>query len=100
MTSDSSDSSIAPIEHLTIVAAPVLFVILWSSGFVGAKLGLPYTERLLVFANVWRGDFAGCDRIMRTPQMARPHGTFGQLRNRRLHARTVFRRRIHFHRKR
>ena len=44
MTSDSSDSSIAPIEHLTIVAAPGLFVILWASGFIGAKLGLPYAE--------------------------------------------------------
>ena len=46
MTSDSSDSSIAPIEHLTIVATPGLFVILWASGFVRAKLGLPYTEPL------------------------------------------------------
>ena len=46
MTSDNSDSSIAPIEHLTIVAAPGLFVILWASGFIGAKLGLPYAEPL------------------------------------------------------
>src|SRR3984885_2417280 len=46
MTSDSSDSSIAPIEHLTIVAAPGLFVVLWASGFIGAKLGLPYAEPL------------------------------------------------------
>ena len=46
MTSDSSESSVAPIEHLTIVAAPGLFVILCASGFVGAKLGLPYTEPL------------------------------------------------------
>jgi drug/metabolite transporter (DMT)-like permease len=46
MTSDSSDSSVAPIEHLTIVAAPGLFVILWASGFIGAKLGLPYAEPL------------------------------------------------------
>src|SRR5262249_11540466 len=46
MTSDSSDSSIAPIEHLTIAAAPGLFVILWASGFIGAKLGLPYAEPL------------------------------------------------------
>jgi EamA-like transporter family len=45
MTSDS-DSSIAPIEHLTIVAAPGLFVILWASGFIGAKLGLPFAEPL------------------------------------------------------
>jgi drug/metabolite transporter (DMT)-like permease len=42
----SSDSATAPIEHLTIVAAPGLFVILWASGFIGAKLGLPYAEPL------------------------------------------------------
>jgi drug/metabolite transporter (DMT)-like permease len=29
---------------LTIVSAPGLFVILWASGFVGAKLGLPYAK--------------------------------------------------------
>ena len=46
MTSDGSDSSIAPIEHLTIIAAPGLFVILWASGFIGARLGLPYAEPL------------------------------------------------------
>ena len=46
MTSNSSNSSIAPIEHLTIAAAPGLFVILWASGFIGAKLGLPYAEPL------------------------------------------------------
>ena len=46
MTSDSSHSSIAPIEHLTIVAAPGFFVILWASGLIGAKLGLPYAEPL------------------------------------------------------
>lgn len=46
MSSDSSDSAVTPIEHLTIVAAPGLFVILWASGFIGAKLGLPYAEPL------------------------------------------------------
>ena len=46
MTSDGSDLSIAPIEHLTIIAAPGLFVILWASGFIGARLGLPYAEPL------------------------------------------------------
>src|ERR1700739_3976338 len=46
MTSDSSNSSVTPIEHLTIVAAPGLFVILWASGFIGAKLGLPYAQPL------------------------------------------------------
>jgi drug/metabolite transporter (DMT)-like permease len=46
MSSDSSDSAVTPIEHVTIVAAPGLFVILWASGFIGAKLGLPYAEPL------------------------------------------------------
>jgi drug/metabolite transporter (DMT)-like permease len=46
MTFNRSDTAIPPIEHLTIVAAPGLFVILWASGFIGAKLGLPYAEPL------------------------------------------------------
>ena len=46
MTSDRSDPALPPIEHLTISAAPGLFVILWASGFVGAKLGLPYAGPL------------------------------------------------------
>ena len=46
MTSDSSDSAVKPIEQLTIAAAPGLFVILWASGFIGAKLGLPYAQPL------------------------------------------------------
>jgi drug/metabolite transporter (DMT)-like permease len=46
MTSDSSDTGIPPLERLTIGAAPGLFVILWASGFIGAKLGLPYAEPL------------------------------------------------------
>ena len=28
-------------EDLAIYAAPALFVVLWASGFVGAKFGLP-----------------------------------------------------------
>ena len=42
----TSDSSVRPIEQLTIAAAPGLFVILWASGFIGAKLGLPYAQPL------------------------------------------------------
>jgi drug/metabolite transporter (DMT)-like permease len=33
-----------------IVAAPVLFVVLWSTGFVGARYGLPYIEPLTFLA--------------------------------------------------
>ena len=29
-----------------LAAAPPLFVLLWSSGFIGAKYGLPYAEPL------------------------------------------------------
>jgi drug/metabolite transporter (DMT)-like permease len=33
-------------EQLLIAAAPSLFVVLWASGFVAAKFGLPYVEPL------------------------------------------------------
>jgi drug/metabolite transporter (DMT)-like permease len=44
--SDRSHATITPIDHLIINAAPGIFVILWASGFIGAKLGLPYAEPL------------------------------------------------------
>jgi drug/metabolite transporter (DMT)-like permease len=31
-------------ENLLIIAAPAVFVALWSSGFIGSKSGLPYAE--------------------------------------------------------
>jgi len=31
-------------------AAPILFVLLWSSGFIGAKFGLPYAEPMTLLA--------------------------------------------------
>ncbi len=33
-----------PLERLAVFAAPGVFVVLWASGFIGAKLGLPYAE--------------------------------------------------------
>lgn len=33
-----------PLTRLAVVAAPVLFVLLWSTGFIGARFGLPYIE--------------------------------------------------------
>ena len=33
-------------ENLVVYAAPALFVVLWASGFIGAKFGLPYVEPL------------------------------------------------------
>ncbi len=35
-----------PANRFFLAAAPVLFVLLWSTGFIGAKLGLPYAEPL------------------------------------------------------
>jgi drug/metabolite transporter (DMT)-like permease len=32
------------LEDLAVFAAPVVFVVLWASGFIGAKFGLPYAE--------------------------------------------------------
>ena len=39
-----------PLSKLAIAAAPVLFVLLWSTGFIGAKYGLPYVEPLTFLA--------------------------------------------------
>ncbi|HSD61793.1 MAG TPA: DMT family transporter [Burkholderiales bacterium] len=36
----------APAHARWLALAPALFVVLWSSGFIGAKLGLPYAEPL------------------------------------------------------
>jgi drug/metabolite transporter (DMT)-like permease len=36
----------SPIEKFAVFAAPGMFVVLWASGFIGAKLGLPYAEPL------------------------------------------------------
>jgi drug/metabolite transporter (DMT)-like permease len=39
-----------PLTRLAIAAAPMLFVLLWSTGFIGARLGLPYVEPLTFLA--------------------------------------------------
>jgi drug/metabolite transporter (DMT)-like permease len=38
------------LTYVAIAAAPVLFVLLWSTGFVGARFGLPYIEPLTFLA--------------------------------------------------
>src|SRR5882724_896290 len=38
------------LTKVAIAAAPVLFVLLWSTGFVGARFGLPYIEPLTFLA--------------------------------------------------
>src|SRR4029077_20301468 len=37
-------------SQLAIAAAPILFVLLWSTGFIGARYGLPYIEPLTFLA--------------------------------------------------
>src|ERR1039458_3476494 len=38
------------LTKVAIAAAPVLFVLLWSTGFIGARYGLPYIEPLTFLA--------------------------------------------------
>src|SRR6476469_8437433 len=38
------------LSRLAITTAPVMFVLLWSTGFIGAKYGLPYIEPLTFLA--------------------------------------------------
>jgi len=37
-------------QNLIIRAAPIIFVVLWSTGFIGAKYGLPYAEAFTFLA--------------------------------------------------
>ena len=39
-----------PLTRLAIATAPMLFVLLWSTGFIGARYGLPYIEPLTFLA--------------------------------------------------
>jgi drug/metabolite transporter (DMT)-like permease len=38
------------LADLAVLAAPGLFVVLWASGFIGAKFGLPYAEPLTLLS--------------------------------------------------
>ena len=38
------------LTRLAIATAPVVFVLLWSTGFIGARYGLPYIEPLTFLA--------------------------------------------------
>ena len=38
------------LQNLVVFAAPGLFVVLWATGFIGAKFGLPYAEPLTFLA--------------------------------------------------
>jgi drug/metabolite transporter (DMT)-like permease len=41
--SDTSSQSFT-LKRLMIAAAPIAFVLLWSTGFLGAKYGMPHAE--------------------------------------------------------
>ena len=45
-----SDSQQLPLQKMLITAMPMVFVFLWSTGFIGAKLGLPYIEPMTFLA--------------------------------------------------
>jgi len=38
------------LSNLAIASAPILFVLLWSTGFIGARFGLPYIEPMTFLA--------------------------------------------------
>jgi len=38
------------LTQLAIATAPALFVLLWSTGFIGARYGMPYIEPLTLLA--------------------------------------------------
>jgi len=38
------------LQDLVVFAAPAVFVVLWATGFIGAKFGLPYAEPLTFLA--------------------------------------------------
>lgn len=75
MTAGASQAPEHPPHPRWLAAAPALFVVLWSSGFIGAKLGLPYAEPLtfllLRFALVV-GIMLPVALLMRAPWPARP----------------------------
>lgn len=43
---DTAPASVAPASFAWTAAAPAVFVLLWSTGFIAAKAGLPYVEPL------------------------------------------------------
>src|SRR5690349_10384153 len=47
---ESSPRRIPMLTRLAIVTAPALFVLLWSTGFIGARYGMPYIEPLTFLA--------------------------------------------------
>jgi drug/metabolite transporter (DMT)-like permease len=51
----TAPASVAPASFAWTAAAPAIFVVLWSTGFIAAKAGLPYAEPLTFLS--WRFAF-------------------------------------------
>jgi drug/metabolite transporter (DMT)-like permease len=65
----------ATIESVTALLAPGLFIILWSSGFIGAKYGLPYAEPFTFLTIRMIVVVALLAIIMVPARLSRPPGT-------------------------
>lgn len=89
--SNRSHATIGLLEELTVFAAPGTFVILWASGFIGAKLGLPYAEPLtfLLLRMVGAVLLLGVFIVFARPNWPDPQWGRGQLRYGRLYARPL-----------
>jgi drug/metabolite transporter (DMT)-like permease len=63
-------------EDIAVFAAPGLFVVLWASGFVGAKLGLAYAEPLTFLAVRMAAAVAllGLVTLLTRPKWPNPQG--------------------------
>ena len=59
------------VNSLTLALTPALFVWLWSTGFIGAKLGMPYAEPFYVSSYSLCADHSG----------VRPHGVCLRVQN-------------------
>ena len=90
------------LEDAAIFAAPGVFVLLWSSGFVVAKLGLGYAEPLTFCRCGWarwsRSSWSSSS--LDTAEMARPGWNGAQRRGRSDGARPLSWRRVRCHRER
>src|SRR5579862_7847481 len=68
-------------EDIAVFAAPGMFVVLWASGFVGAKLGLAYAEPLTFLAIRMAAAVAliGVVTLLTRPQWPSPPGVVHSL---------------------
>ena len=87
------------LTRVAIAAAPVLFVLLWSTGFIGARYGLPYIEPLTFLAvrMVFVVLILGAIALIARRALAERAGDRPQPGGRRAGARALSRRRVHRH---